>query len=109
MISPVLFNLYVNDMTSPSHHVELALYAEDTAGTAKFQKPTLFVSYLKSYLNENQRWLNEWRIANNVSKSTETIFARAGRRFIQPRLVRHFGEPIEWADRIRYLVVTLDS
>jgi len=25
LISPVLFSLYVNDMTSPSHHVELAL------------------------------------------------------------------------------------
>jgi hypothetical protein len=26
LISPVLFSLYVNDMSSPSHHVELALY-----------------------------------------------------------------------------------
>ena len=31
LISPVLFSLYVNDMPSPSHHVELALYAHDTA------------------------------------------------------------------------------
>jgi hypothetical protein len=31
LISPVLFSLYVNDMPSPSHHVELALYADDTA------------------------------------------------------------------------------
>ena len=29
LISPVLFSLYVNDM--PPHHVELALYADDTA------------------------------------------------------------------------------
>jgi retron-type reverse transcriptase len=31
MISPVLFSLYVNDMLSPSHHVELAHYADDAA------------------------------------------------------------------------------
>ena len=31
LISPVLFSLYVNVMPSPSHHVELALYADDTA------------------------------------------------------------------------------
>ena len=31
LISPVFFRLYVNDMPSPSHHVELALYADDTA------------------------------------------------------------------------------
>ena len=29
MISPVLFSLYVNDMPPHSHHVELALYADD--------------------------------------------------------------------------------
>jgi hypothetical protein len=30
-ISPLLFSLYVNDMSKPSHHVEVALYADDTA------------------------------------------------------------------------------
>ena len=34
IISPALFSLYVNDIPSPSHHVELALYA-DTAVIAK--------------------------------------------------------------------------
>ena len=31
IILPVLFSLYVNNVPSPSRHVELALYAEDTA------------------------------------------------------------------------------
>jgi hypothetical protein len=109
LISPVLFSLYVNDMPSPSHHVELALYADDTAVIATSRKPTLLVSYLEAYLSDLQRWLSEWRIAINVSKSTAIIFARAGRRFIQPRPVRLFGEPIEWVDRTRYLGVTLDT
>jgi hypothetical protein len=46
LISPVLFSLYVNDMPSPSHYVELALYADDTAIIATSRKPTLLVSYL---------------------------------------------------------------
>jgi len=89
--SPVLFSLYVNDMLSTSHHVELALYADDTAIIATSRKPTLFVSYLESYLKDLQRRLSEWRIAINVTKSTAIIFARAGRRFIQPRPVTLFG------------------
>jgi len=52
LISPVLFSLYVNDVPSPSHHVELVLYADDTAIIATFRKPTLLVSYLESYLND---------------------------------------------------------
>jgi hypothetical protein len=103
LISPVLFSLYVNDMPSPSHHVELALYEDDTAIITTSSKPTLLVSYLEAYLNEILRWLTEWRIAINVSKSTAIIFAIAGRRFIQPRLVTLFGETIEWVDTTRYL------
>jgi hypothetical protein len=63
LISPVLLSLYVNDLPTPSHHVELALYADDTAVIATSRKPTLFVSYLDSYLSRLQRWLSEWRIA----------------------------------------------
>jgi hypothetical protein len=59
LISPVLFSLYVKDMPSPSHHVELALYAKDTAIIATSRKPKLLVSYPESYLNDLQRWLSE--------------------------------------------------
>jgi hypothetical protein len=62
-------------MPTPSHHVELSLYADDTATIATSRKPTLLVSYLESYLKDLQRWLSEFRIAINVSKSTEIIFA----------------------------------
>ena len=103
LICPVLFGLYVNDMPKPSHHVELAIYADDTSITATSRTPLLLVSYLQSYLSHLERWLTEWRIAINVSKNSAIIFARAGRRFIRPRSVTLFGEPINWVDTIRYL------
>jgi hypothetical protein len=84
LISPVFFSMYVNDMPSPSHDVELALYADETAIIGKSRKPTLLVSYPESYLNYIQWWLSEWRITINVPKSSAIIFARAGLRFIQP-------------------------
>jgi hypothetical protein len=71
IISPVFFSLYVNDIPVPSRHVELALYADDTAAIATSRKPELLVSYLESYL---ERWLKDWRIAINVSKSTAMLF-----------------------------------
>jgi len=108
LISPVLFSLDVNKMPSPSHHIKLALYTDDTAIIATSRKPMLLVSYLESYLNNLHRWLSEWRIAINVSKSTAIIFARAGQRFIQPQPVTLFGEPIQWIDT-NYLGMTLDT
>jgi hypothetical protein len=47
LISPVLFSLYVNDMPVPSHHVELALYEDDTAVIATSRKPALLLCYLE--------------------------------------------------------------
>ena len=41
LISPVLFSLCQRHT-----HVELAIYADDTAIIATFRKPTLLVSYL---------------------------------------------------------------
>jgi len=73
------------------------------------RNPALLVSYLESYLSDLQRWFSERRFAINVSKSTAIIFGRAGRRFIQPRPVTFFGEPIHCVDANRYLGVTLDS
>ena len=96
-------------MPSPSHHVELALYADDTTIIATSRKPTLLVRYLESYLNDFQRWLSEWRITINVSKNTAIIFARTGRRFIQSRPVTLFGEPFQWVDTTRYVGLTLDK
>jgi len=39
-------------MLPPSHHVELALYADNTAIIVTSRKPALLVSYLESYLND---------------------------------------------------------
>jgi hypothetical protein len=76
LFSPVLFSLYVKDMPTPSHPVELALNADHTAIIATYRKPTLLVSYLEPCLIDLQWWLSEWRIANNVSNSSVIIFER---------------------------------
>ena len=107
--SLVLFSLYVNDMHTQSRHVELALCAEDTAIIATSHKPTLLISYMEAHLSNLQMWLSECRIAINVSKSSAIIFARTGRRFIQPQPVTLFGEPIKCVDTTPYLWVTLDK
>ena len=58
--------------------------------------------HLQAYLSHLERWLTEWRIAINVSKSSAIIFLRAGRRFILGRSVTLFGEPINLVDTVRY-------
>jgi hypothetical protein len=64
-------------MPVPSRHVELALYADDTAIIATSRKSALLIRYLETYLSDLGRWLREWRIAINVSKSNAMLFVKA--------------------------------
>jgi hypothetical protein len=96
-VSLVLFSLCVNDIPTPSRHVELAHYANETALVATSHSPSLLVGYLEAYLGRLERWLRYWRIAINVSKSTIVLFVKAARRMKKPRAVQFLGEPIQWS------------
>jgi hypothetical protein len=54
---------------------------------------SLLVGYLEAYLGRLDRWLRDWRIAINVSKSTALLFVKAVRRIQKPRAVQFLGEP----------------
>jgi hypothetical protein len=108
LVSPVLFRLYVNDIPTPSRHIELSKYADDTVLAATFRSLLLLVGYLEAYLGRLERWLRDWRIAINVSMSTAVLFVKAARRIQKPRAVHFLGDPIQWFGRARYLGVTLD-
>ena len=54
--APVLFSLYVNDIPTPSRHIELAQYADDTSLVATSKYPALLVKYLETHLSEQEIW-----------------------------------------------------
>jgi hypothetical protein len=96
VVSPVLFSLYVNDIPTPSRHVELAQYADDTALVATSRDPSLLVGYLEAYPGRLELWLRSWRMATNASKSTAVLFAKTARSARQPRPDQFLGQPIQW-------------
>jgi hypothetical protein len=109
LFSPVLFSLYVNDMPVPSRHLELAMYAEDTAFIGMSRKSALLIRYLEIYLRDLERWLRERIFAINVSKSNAKLFAQSAWRIFLPRTIHFLGLKIEWVDTSRYLGLTLDA
>jgi hypothetical protein len=109
LVFPVLFSLYMNDIPIPSRHVELAQYADDTALEVTSRSPSLLVGYLQASLSRRERFLWDWRIAINVSKSTAVLFVKATRRIQKPRAVQFLGESIKLVETARYLGVTVDT
>jgi hypothetical protein len=109
LVSPVLFSLYMDDLPTPSRHVELAQYADDMALVATSRSPSLLVGYLEAYPCRLKRCLRDWWTAINVTKSTTVLFVYAARRIQKPRAVQFLGEPMQWVESARYLWVTLDT
>jgi hypothetical protein len=66
----------VRQLHTPTRHV----YADDTTIIATSRNSVLLFSYLESYLSLTERWLREWRVAIDVSKSTATLSVKVRRR-----------------------------
>jgi hypothetical protein len=66
VVYPVLISLYGKGVSTPSSHVELVMYADDTALVATFRSPALLISYMETYLSTFEHWLRDWRIVINV-------------------------------------------
>ena len=70
----------VRQLHTPTRHV----YADDTTIMARSRNSVLLFSYLESYLSLRERWLREWSVAINVSKSTATLSVTVRRRIQKP-------------------------
>ncbi|GFX52973.1 RNA-directed DNA polymerase from mobile element jockey [Trichonephila clavipes] len=73
--SPLLFTLYVNDIskTDLSH---LAMFADDTAVITQNKRFSVVISNLQHYISLLELWLTDWKIKVNASKSACLIFTR---------------------------------
>jgi Reverse transcriptase (RNA-dependent DNA polymerase). len=80
VISPVLFSFYVNDIPTPSRHLELAQYADDTALVATSKHPALLVKDMETHLSDQEKWLRDWWIAFNVGKTAAISSTQVSRR-----------------------------
>jgi hypothetical protein len=99
VLSLILFTFYISDIPR-FPHVQLALYADDTALVAVMnvdtivRRPTMAVCRLKQYFAR-------WRLQVNISK-TEAIFFTKRRPLPTPAL--HIdGQAIPWSPSVKYL------
>ena len=74
ILGPLLFLLFINDMPSVSHIIDLILYADDTTGL--YYSPSLDNLFLT--MNNEIDKLNHWftvnRLAVNVTKTNYVLF-----------------------------------
>ena len=97
-------------MASPSHHVELALYAEDMANIATSHKLTLLVSYLDGLCVPRMevRCSLPYPEVTGVTIQVSPPVARAHLYVSNGQIHEDLGVP-RFADHIRSLTESFDS
>ena len=106
ILSPTLFNLFVNDTpTSPS--TKLFLYADDTTILAQGPDPEKTADLLQSHLDLYEDWADQWKLSVNAEKCSHIVFSRRPKAGNGPRIF--YGNkiiPREYSTR--YLGVEMD-
>ena len=111
ILGPLLFIIYVNDITASSNIFKFLMYADDT---------TLFTTIncfennenTNQYINDELSKINEWLIFNklslNASKTKFMVFSMPQKKVVIPRL-KFADTEIESVDQFNFLGITLDK
>ena len=110
-ISPLLFNMYINDLPQPmrENNTIILQYADDLTiliqGLHKNRLRDLIHEQLTRIDNYQARWL----IETNKAKSAVTLFHQHDRTILGQPLIRINGETIPYKNTTKILGIELDS
>jgi len=115
VLGPLLFLLYINDITKASTKLNFFLFADDT--NLLYANKSLKV--LESTVNTELSAINEWLTANkltlNIKKSNFVIFRPHQRKITSPLNIKLFNNntrqymSLENKDNVKYLGLIIDS
>ncbi|GFU04194.1 probable RNA-directed DNA polymerase from transposon X-element [Trichonephila clavipes] len=75
ILGPVLFNLYVNDI-SKSTNTMICMYADDPAILSRHYDPNTLIKNINNHLAHLEKWFSVWKIALNTSKTEAVSFSQ---------------------------------
>ncbi|CAG5015556.1 unnamed protein product [Parnassius apollo] len=111
-LSPALYAAYTNDIPTLAGHlheweddVELALFADDSAYFTSSRRAHIAAARMQRLLDLLPPWLDEWRMAVNVSKTTALLTRRY--RNLPPPLTLG-GQEIAYEKAMTYLGCRID-
>ncbi|CAL1267288.1 unnamed protein product [Larinioides sclopetarius] len=107
LLSPTLFNIYVNDIPkNPNCH--LAIFADDTAVLTKHKHPDIALKCLQLYTHQLQSWLQDWKIKVNPEKCACLLFTKKRNMpILNP--IQIFDQPVPFVSEYKYLGLILDA
>ncbi|EFA13335.2 putative RNA-directed DNA polymerase from transposon X-element-like Protein [Tribolium castaneum] len=106
VLSPTLFNLYINDIPRSSN-TTLSLFADDTALISQSWQAKIANTKIQSHLDKLSQFYNKWKIKINASKTTLTHFTHKKKFKTTTIHINNF--PISPTPDTKLLGLTLDK
>ena len=109
ILGPLLFILYINDISNVSHKVLPILYADDSNLFVKGNNIDEMISMLNAELSKIYEWLNVNRLSLNIDKTQCILFKGKKKKINRTSNVNVSNRIITFVDHIKFLGVTIDS
>ena len=108
ILSPLLFSVYVNDISSAIPASNINLFADDTSGYVSSQAPSVLNSHLQTTADSLSRWFSRWHLSVHPAKTVCMVLRSTGMPPCQLN-VKINGNQIAQLTRQRHLGVTFNE
>ena len=108
MLGPLLFIVYVNDLSTASHNLFSILFADDTSVFMKGESINEVIHMLNIELHKITVWLESNKLTLNVVKSHFMIFHRAKLKLTKPD-VKLCSTTLEQVKYTQFLGMIIDE
>ena len=108
ILSPLLFSVYVNDISSATPASNINLFADDTSAYVSSQAPSVLNSDLQTTADSLSSWFNRWHLSVHPAKTVCMVLRSTGMPPCQLN-IKINGNHIAQVTRHRHLGVTFNE
>ena len=112
VISPVLFNIAINDIfANVPEHISKALCADDCSMWVQGRHIRVLIEDMQYALDEVSRWTDNWGFIFTPPKCNAVIFRRymKSRELLNIPELKIYDQPLEYLEHVKFLGVILDT
>ena len=109
VLGPLLFLLYINDISNSSHAVDFQMFADDTCIFYSHKNKHILENTLNTELNQVSHWLIANKLSLNIDKSNALVFRTKNSSNEQILNLHINGQPIIEKQFAKYLGVFFDN
>ena len=106
VLGPLLFLIFINDITHVIRHCKIRLFADDTCLFMEIDDPTVQANEINDDLDKLNEWANKWHVTFSPPKTEEMVISRKRTKVDHPPLMLG-GQQIIRVPHHKHLGLTL--